>query len=365
MRLYLTWAVIIGRGRRPPRHGALRLAALLTLVLPLAAQAADDFFLFPAISVMHRSGVSPGQDLRRNDLNSGLDIFYTSDHDRLRLLGETFVSGQEQEIERLQIGWLLEPETTLWIGRYHNPLGYWNTQFHHGTYLQTSITRPGVMAFEDGGGPLVTHLVGPLLENARLNARNLFYTFGFGAAPALEERLEPVGLFKSRTDSHKPGETLKIFYRPDDETGNEAGMFISHVQIASTNPAVTEVRQNVGGFFSNWMWHAWRANNAIYFVENHLAMPSGELHSTFNNAYFQLEYAWHGSWAAYARAENTFGQNNDAYLTLFPDFVRKRALSGIRYDFVRHQALKLELSSNTLRQGKYNEIAIEWSAALP
>jgi hypothetical protein len=30
-----------------------------------------------------------------------------------------------------------------WAGRFHSPYGYWNTAFHHGAQLQTSLLRPG------------------------------------------------------------------------------------------------------------------------------------------------------------------------------------------------------------------------------
>jgi hypothetical protein len=36
------------------------------------------------------------------------------------------------------------------------PLGYWNTQFHHGNYLQSSISRPEVARFDARGGAAVT-----------------------------------------------------------------------------------------------------------------------------------------------------------------------------------------------------------------
>ena len=28
------------------------------------------------------------------------------------------------------------------FGRYHTPINYWNTAFHHGQWLQTTISRP-------------------------------------------------------------------------------------------------------------------------------------------------------------------------------------------------------------------------------
>ena len=64
------------------------------------------------------------------------------------------------DLERLQLGYVVSDQLTLWAGRFHTPLGYWNTAFHHGAQIQTSITRPRFMGFEDQGGILPVHTVG-------------------------------------------------------------------------------------------------------------------------------------------------------------------------------------------------------------
>ena len=63
------------------------------------------------------------------------------------------------DLERLY----LEYRTDRWaimVGRTHSELGYWNTAFHHGTWLQLTIKRPRVLGFEEGGGVLATHTTG-------------------------------------------------------------------------------------------------------------------------------------------------------------------------------------------------------------
>ena len=44
------------------------------------------------------------------------------------------------------------------FGKYHTPIGYWNTAFHHGAWLQTTITRPESVKF--GGTLIPVHFVG-------------------------------------------------------------------------------------------------------------------------------------------------------------------------------------------------------------
>lgn len=64
------------------------------------------------------------------------------------------------DLERGQIGYFFGDFSTLWMGRFHTPYGYWNTAYHHGAQLQTPIERPRFVNFEDKGGILPSHTVG-------------------------------------------------------------------------------------------------------------------------------------------------------------------------------------------------------------
>lgn len=64
------------------------------------------------------------------------------------------------DMERLQLGYTVSDAVTAWMGRFHTPMGLWNTSFHHGANLQTSIFRPRFIDFEDKGGIIPAHSVG-------------------------------------------------------------------------------------------------------------------------------------------------------------------------------------------------------------
>src|SRR5258707_10325413 len=65
------------------------------------------------------------------------------------------------------------------FGRYHTPVGYWNTAFHHGAWLQTTITRPDIVRF--GGTFIPIHFVGFLAEgNIPSGGAGLSYNVGVG-----------------------------------------------------------------------------------------------------------------------------------------------------------------------------------------
>ena len=102
---------------------------------------------------------------------------------------------------------------------------------------------------------------------------------------------------------------------------------------------------------------------AMTFVHNTLNSTSDNDSDTFVNSYAQLEYHWQDRWTGYARYEYTFGADNDPYLEFFPDFVKKRALAGLRLDVAKHHALTLEFSKDHLQGHKsFGSLVLQWTA---
>ena len=75
------------------------------------------------------------------------------------------------DLERLQLGYTFSDALTMWAGRYHTPYGYWNTAYHHGQQIQTTLTRPRFLEFEDRGGILPAHTVGLWFTGGRSGGR--------------------------------------------------------------------------------------------------------------------------------------------------------------------------------------------------
>ena len=46
------------------------------------------------------------------------------------------------DVERVQVGYAFGDYLTAWLGRFHTPFGVWNTAFHHGQQISTSVRRP-------------------------------------------------------------------------------------------------------------------------------------------------------------------------------------------------------------------------------
>jgi hypothetical protein len=101
------------------------------------------------------------------------DLFATSAlNERVSVLAEVVFEASSTntrvvtDVERLQLNYRVNDSLHLSVGRYHTGIGFYNAAFHHGSYFETPIGRPRVMAFEDEGGVLPVHDVGITVRGA-------------------------------------------------------------------------------------------------------------------------------------------------------------------------------------------------------
>lgn len=69
-------------------------------------------------------------------------------------------NGVHTDIERALVNYSVNDYLNLSAGRFHTSIGYYNTAYHHASWLLTTVNRPFLFAFEDQGGILPTHNVG-------------------------------------------------------------------------------------------------------------------------------------------------------------------------------------------------------------
>ena len=93
--------------------------------------------------------------------------------------GTPAAPGFNPEVERLIIRYDWNDYFKVSFGRFHTPINYWNTAYHHGTWLQTTIDRPEMTQF--GGTFIPVHFLGTLVEGAvPAGGLNLNYNVGLG-----------------------------------------------------------------------------------------------------------------------------------------------------------------------------------------
>src|SRR5256885_10266588 len=96
--------------------------------------------------------------------------------------GSPAATGFNAEVERAIIRFDQSDRLKVSFGRYHTPINWWNTAFHHGAWLQTTISRPEMVQF--GGRFIPVHFVGALAEGVFPSGGwNINYQAGIGNGP--------------------------------------------------------------------------------------------------------------------------------------------------------------------------------------
>ena len=163
-----------------------------------------------------------------------LDLFVTSDiSDKFKFLSEiVFEAGKDNafcvDLERYLLQYSPNDYFNLSVGRYHTAIGYYNTAYHHSTWLQTATGRPFLFQFEDGDGILPIHNVGVSATGLiPSGALGLHYVAEVGngrasagsGAEAVQNRVD---------ENNGKSLNLALFARPTAIRGLQAGFSVYH-----------------------------------------------------------------------------------------------------------------------------------------
>ncbi|MBI1967548.1 MAG: hypothetical protein HYS40_06130, partial [Gemmatimonadetes bacterium] len=239
------------------------------------------------------------------------------------------------EVERAILRYDFSDRVKLSAGRYHTPLGYWNTAFHHGQWLQTTVARPELIKF--GGRFLPVHFVGVMAEGTvPLGAVDLRYALGAGNgrhtniarggdAGDVNDRRAWTAAVRSRLRSV-----------PLLEVG--AALYLDRV-----NP-VAAVAVNERLLAAHVVWDGQQPEVLAEYVHARHAVAGGGPRAVSDAGYIQVAYRLAGRAKVlkpYARAERIDVPTGDPLLGALG--LNYRALiAGLRYDFAPIAALKLE-----------------------
>jgi hypothetical protein len=334
------------------------------------------FEVFYAAEGIYASGQS--RPVSDDDTYANADILFATATQQFRILGELFVSPREHDLERLQFGYEFVPDTVLWVGRFHMPASAWNSEHHHGRYLQTSITRPFIERWEDEHGLIPQHITGALFETRQSIGSDsaLQFASGIGAGSSWgDHEYEPVNLIGENPDRHRLSLSARLAYLPQYEGVNSAGLLFAHDQLYSTTPQIfnalnsAHVVLTLSGAYIDWNFDKWRVMGANYYVDVNLDQTARD--ESFISGYLQLERVLSHKLTAFGRIEDSARMQDSRYVALFDDHdgdidvaLRRQAL-GLRWDFVRRQALTVELSHVATLGRSSNEARLQWSGVIP
>ena len=133
--------------------------------------------------------------------------------------GSPPATGFNAEVERVIIRFDQSDRLKVSFGRYHTPINWWNTAFHHGQWLQTTISRPEMVQF---GGKIHSR---PFRRRARRRGRcrrggwNVNYQAGVGNGRGnVISRAGDAG-----DNNARPACVLNLFAKPDALFGLQVG----------------------------------------------------------------------------------------------------------------------------------------------
>lgn len=260
--------------------------------------------------------------------------------------------GLATDLERVQIGYAFNDAATLWGGRVHTPYGYWNTGFHHGAQIQTSIRRPKFIDFEDKGGILPSHLTGAWLTgNVRAGDDKINYDLYAGNGPQLvidAGQLAGINSPAGGSDNNHQafvGFNVGYNFTSGAADGLRLGAHGFKGDVDDSLGNKTDV--GMSGLYGAYITDDWEVLSEYYRFRNKVKATAGPAVVGSNNA----SNAWFaqigkniGSWTPYLRTEKTALSQNDPYFfnQLSGASYSRQAL-GVRYNLNATATLKVEL----------------------
>jgi hypothetical protein len=252
-------------------------------------------------------------------------------------------TGYTVEVERNIIRYDYNDFFKISFGRYHTPIGYWNTAFHHGAWLQTTIARPEMVKF--GGTFIPIHFVGFLAEgNIPAGGLGLGYSVGVGNGRG--ENISRPG--DAGDNNNNRAWVANLFVRPAKLYGLQIGASGYRDKITLAD----------GRNFREWIGSAylvWTKEHPEFLAEfanvNHELIMTGQ---SSNNQAFYAQLGYRLPWfertvKPYYRFEYTHVPPSERLFTDTMDLVG--SIAGVRYDITNYASFKAEYRNSRRTPG--------------
>ncbi len=284
-------------------------------------------------------------DSLKGDTNSfflgQFNLFITSKlSDHINFLAESVVEADPQnhmgiDLERLLLIYSASDYFTLSAGRYHTAIGWYNTAYHHSTWMQTAVGRPFLFEFEDNGGILPIHNVG-LSATGRIPSGNLglHYVAEIGNGRASRSRLdEPVQNVVD--ENNGKAFNFAVYSRPAALRGFQTGFSVYHDNLAPAG--APNVGQTIMAVHAIYQSSKFEWLNEGLVIRNAIANGARVIHTS--GFYSQISRKF-GEVRPYFRYQYVNVPSSDP---IFPDVGMMHGPSvGIRYDFSEFAAFKFQ-----------------------
>jgi hypothetical protein len=248
--------------------------------------------------------------------------------------GSPPATGFNAEVERAIIRFDQSDALKVSFGRYHTPINWWNTAFHHGQWLQTSISRPEMAQF--GGRFIPVHFVGALVEGAVPSGGwNINYQAGIGnGRGSVISRAGDAG-----DNNDVPALLANVFIKPDRLFGLQIGASAYSDRI--TTIGRPDYNERIVAGHAVWLHEDPEIIAEIADVRH---TQVGTSLTTSGLAYYvQAAYRLPAParlWKPYFRFEHIVIDANDVVFAGVPNL--DGSIVGVRYDISTYVCIKTE-----------------------
>jgi len=268
------------------------------------------------------------------------------------------------DLERAQIGYQFSDSATVWLGRFHTPFGFYNTAFHHGQEIATSLRRPRFLEFEDHGGVLPAHTVGAWLTGSeRLGDAKLTYDIFVGNGQRISS-----GIVDMNNPGNSHGNTIVggnvglVLGGALDGLKVGVNAFTTRIDDQDAAPEIFTRVTNYGTY-AVYDTDQWEGFAEFYLFNNEDLTNHTGTHRS-DAGFVQLGRRM-GRYIPYIRRERAALQQSDDYFAAqrFGDSYYRNAV-GMRFDIDAKSALKFEVAdthiTDRLRQS-FDEALIQYA----
>ncbi len=245
--------------------------------------------------------------------------------------------------ERLWGSWAFSDALYVKIGLEHNAISRWNRQYHHGRYLEISVTRPYMARFESSGF-MPMHNAGVELGGQLPLGQGIFewifiVSNGRGRVPTDPQKV-------SDKNGNKAVDLNVSFLPTVRAPGLRFGAHIRYEELPN-NPAGTPARPQTMDELVVTTYIEYR-HGPWYILAEGACLTNEDNSNGVEYAhyagYIQIAYQIDDTWTPYARIDYFDGTPGDPYFAPFNrDLDRTEAVLGIRMDFVSNAAMKLDV----------------------
>lgn len=268
-------------------------------------------------------------------------------------------SSYSASVERIIVKYDFSDRFKLSAGRYHSPVGYWNTAFHHGAWLQTTVSRPEFVKF--GSRIVPIHFVGALVEGS-LPGNNLGLSYKAGFGNGRHANIAQAG--DAGDINGERAWVLQVNASPLEYYGLNVGLgFYSDRVSPDDRPDVDE--QTVSAYL---VWAKESPEILVEFMHStHDLVSDGAISGDVDAWYAQIAYRLKGKkrqWKPYARVEQTRVDDSDPLLG-DQGLDYDAGILGVRWDFSDYAAIKAEYRNEEFDDsGRENNFRLQISFVL-